>query len=138
MMNTRYNWLPEVFNDFFDIDVPTRRANTTTPAVNVTESDKGYTMKVAGPGLTKDDFRVSLNGDGNLTVKMDKQTDDKEQGSRYVRREWSFTKCEQTYSLPDDVDKDNIKAHVADGVLTIELPKIGKNEAQVSRSIQIG
>ena len=35
-------------------------------------------------------------------------------------------------------DKDNIKAHVADGVLTIELPKVGKDEAQVSRSIQIG
>ena len=39
MMNTRYNWLPEVFNDFFDMNLPMRSANTTTPAINVIESD---------------------------------------------------------------------------------------------------
>lgn len=136
-MNTRYNWLPEVFNDFFNYNYPTRSANATTPAVNVTENNEGYTMQVAAPGMTKDDFHVSLDAEGNLMVKMDKQAEEKEQNSHYVRREWSFSKWEQTYTLPEDVDKDKIEAHVADGVLTIKLPKVGKDESQVSRSIQI-
>ena len=43
--------------------------------------------------------------------------------SRYLRREFSYSKFQQTLILPDDVDKDKIDAKVNDGVLTIELPK---------------
>lgn len=139
-MNTRMNWLPEVFNDFFNIDMPVHYATSkaASPSVNVLERADGYEMQVAAPGLTKDDFSVSLNADGNLTLKMGKQSEKQEDNVHYVRREWSYAKFEQTYTLPDDVDKDKIEAHVADGVLTIVLPKIGKQEAQVSRSIEIG
>lgn len=139
-MNTRMNWLPEVFNDFFNIDMPVHYATSkaASPSVNVLERVDGYEMQVAAPGLTKDDFSVSLNADGNLTLKMGKQSEKQEDNVHYVRREWSYAKFEQTYTLPDDVDKDKIEAHVADGVLTIVLPKIGKQEAQVSRSIEIG
>lgn len=139
-MNTRMNWLPEVFNDFFNIDMPVHYATSkaASPSVNVLERADGYEMQVAAPGLTKDDFSVSLNADGNLTLKMGKQSEKQEDNAHYVRREWSYAKFEQTYTLPDDVDKDKIEAHVADGVLTIVLPKIGKQEAQVSRSIEIG
>ena len=134
------NWLPEVFNDFFNIDMPVHYATSkaASPSVNVLERADGYEMQVAAPGLTKDDFSVSLNADGNLTLKMGKQSEKQEDNVHYVRREWSYAKFEQTYTLPDDVDKDKIEAHVADGVLTIVLPKIGKQEAQVSRSIEIG
>lgn len=135
-MNTRYNWLPEVFNDFFNTDFPTRRS-TTAPAVNVLESESGYTVKVAAPGLKKDDFNVSLDADGNLSVKMEKHTDENEKEGRYVRREWDYSKYEQAFTLPDDVDKEKIHASVADGVLTVTLPKVGRQEAKVSRSINI-
>ncbi len=139
-MNTRMNWLPEVFNDFFNIDMPVHYATSkaASPSVNVLERVYGYEMQVAAPGLTKDDFSVSLNADGNLTLKMGKQSEKQEDNAHYVRREWSYAKFEQTYTLPDDVDKDKIEAHVADGVLTIVLPKVGKQETQVSRSIEIG
>ena len=139
-MNTRMNWLPEVFNDFFNIDRPVHYATSkaASPSVNVLERVDGYEMQVAAPGLTKDDFSVSLNADGNLTLKMGKQSEKQEDNVHYVRREWSYAKFEQTYTLPDDVDKDKIEAHVADGVLTIVLPKVGKQETQVSRSIEIG
>lgn len=136
-MNTRYNWIPEVFNDFFNTEYPTHRS-ATAPAVNVIETEKGYTVKIAAPGLTKDDFHVSLTSEGNLSVKMEKHTDSNEQNGRYLRREWDFAKYEQAFTLPDDVDREKIQARVADGVLTVELPKIGKEEAKVSRSIEIG
>lgn len=137
-MNTRYNWLPEVFNDFFNTDFPTRSNNTTAPAVNVLENENAYTLKVAAPGLTKDDFHVSLDEDGNLSIKMEKHADEKEQKGHYVRREWDYSKYEQAFTLPDDVDKEKIQARVADGVLTVELPKLGKPETKVSRRIEIG
>ena len=56
----------------------------------------------------------------------------------YLRREFAYSKYEQTLILPDDVNKQDISARVADGVLTIALPKIKVEENKVARSIEIG
>jgi len=40
--------------------------------------------------------------------------------------------------LPDDVQKDSIAARVANGVLTITLPKIQVEEQKVARQITVG
>ncbi len=121
-------WLPSIFNDFFDNDWMVK-ANATAPAINVIESDKDYKVEVAAPGMTKEDFKIHINEDNDLIISMEKKTEstegDKEgkKESRYLRREFSYSKFQQTLILPDDVDKDKIDAKVNDGVLTIELPK---------------
>lgn len=121
-------WLPSIFNDFFDNDWMVK-ANATAPAINVIESDKDYKVEVAAPGMTKEDFKIHINEDNDLVISMEKKTEstegDKEgkKESRYLRREFSYSKFQQTLILPDDVDKDKIDAKVNDGVLTIELPK---------------
>ena len=132
MMPTRkynnQNWIPSIFNDFFDNDWMVK-ANATAPAINVIESDKDYKVEVAAPGMTKEDFKIHINEDNDLVISMEKKTEstegDKEgkKESRYLRREFSYSKFQQTLILPDDVDKDKIDAKVNDGVLTIELPK---------------
>ena len=120
-------WLPSIFNDFFDNDWMVK-ANATAPAINVIESDKDYKVEVAAPGMTKEDFKIHINEDNDLVISMEKKTEstegDKEgkKESRYLRREFSYSKFQQTLILPDDVDKDKIDAKVNDGVLTIELP----------------
>lgn len=96
------------------------------PAINVIESDKDYKVEVAAPGMTKEDFKIHINEDNDLVISMEKKTEstegDKEgkKESRYLRREFSYSKFQQTLILPDDVDKDKIDAKVNDGVLTIE------------------
>ena len=56
-----------------------------------------------------------------------------------MRREFSYTNYEQTYILPDEVDKDSISAKVEDGILTIELPKLAPEPAKkMDRTIEIG
>lgn len=136
-MYTRNGWLPEVFSDFFDTDrMP--RTSATAPAINVLESEKKYTVEVAAPGLTKDDFDVNLNSDGDLTIKMEKHQAEQQEPAHYLRREFAYSKFEQTLILPDDVDKEKIQARVADGVLTVTLPKQSAEEPKVARSIQIG
>ena len=58
--------------------------------------------------------------------------------SHYLRREFAYSKFEQTLILPDDVDRNLISAKVEDGVLTVNLPKIKREEQKVSRHIEIG
>ena len=139
MMRRNAAWLPEVFNDFFNTDFMPK-ANATAPAINVKESDKGSTVELAAPGMTKEDFHVHINDEGNLIIKMESKQEKKEEdkSARYLRREFSYSKFEQTLILPDDVEKDKIAAKVEHGVLTVELPKIAQQQVKVSRQIEIG
>ena len=131
-------WMPEVFNDFFDTDFMPR-VNATAPAINVKESEKDYTVELAAPGLTKDDFIVNIDDDGNLHVKIENKSQKKEEDkkSHYLRREFSYSKYEQTLLLPDDVDKAKIAASVNNGVLTIDLPKVEQTVVKNARQIAV-
>ena len=53
--------------------------------------------------------------------------------SRYLRREFSYSKFEQTLILPDNVDEERIQARMADGVLTLSIPKISEEDQQKAR-----
>ena len=134
------NWLPSIFNDFFDNDWMIR-TNATAPAINVIENDKEYKVEVAAPGMTKEDFNIHLSEDNELVITMEKKNETKEgdeKNKKYLRREFSYTKFQQALVLPDDVEKDRISANVADGVLTIELPKRTPEEkAKVNRVIEV-
>lgn len=134
----RNTWMPDVFNDFFDNDFMTR-ANATAPAINVKENDKEYTVELAAPGLKKDDFNVNIDRDGNLQIHMESKNEkkDEDKKSHYLRREFSYSKFEQTLLLPDDVDKDKIEAKVNDGVLTVNLPKTEKKEGKTLKQIEV-
>ena len=144
MMPTKRNynqeWLPSIFNDFFDNEWMAK-ANATAPAINVIESDKDYKVEVAAPGMTKEDFNIHLSEDNELVITMENKNEKKEEdkeNKKYLRREFSYSKFQQSLVLPDDVEKDKIGAAVNNGVLTIDLPKRQPEEkAKVNRSIEI-
>ena len=130
-------WVPSIFNDFFDNNWMVK-ANATAPAINVIESDKEYKVELAAPGMTKDDFQVHLNEDNDLVITMEKKDEKEKSESRYLRREFSYTKFQQTLILPDDVDKDKIEAKVTDGVLTVDLPKrLPEHKETTSKVIEV-
>ena len=138
------NWLDTAFNDLFDMDWTPRHV-TTAPAVNVKESDSAFTMEVAAPGLKKEFCKVNINNEGNLVVKIENKTEHEDKSCKegcekthYIRREFSYTNYEQTYILPDEVDKEHISAKVEDGILSIELPKLApETEKKMDRVIDI-
>ncbi len=138
--NYEQNWLPSIFNDFFDNDWMAK-ANATAPAINVAEDKTEYRIEVAVPGMTKDDFRLQLTKDNQLVISMEKksETNDKDdKDKRYLRREFSYSKFQQSMILPDDVEKERISASVNDGVLTIDLPKkTAEEKEQECRMIEI-
>ena len=128
------NWLPSIFNDFFDNDWMVK-ANATAPAINVFETEKEYKVELAAPGMTKEDFNVHIDEENNLVISMEKITENKEEmkEGRYLRREFSYSKFQQTMILPDDVDKEKISAQVENGVLNIDLPKFSEQEKEKAK-----
>lgn len=143
-MRRSQNWLPYVFNDLFNNDWMIK-ANSTAPAINVIETEEDYRVEVAAPGMTKEDFNIRIDENDNLVVSMEKKEETKEempetdnQGKkegRYLRREFSYSKFQQTLVLPENVDKEKIEAKVENGVLTITIPKRSEEEAQKAEKV---
>ncbi len=133
------SWFPTMFDDFFNNDwMPKMKA--TAPAVNVKEDANAYTMELAVPGIKKEFCRVNINADGNLEVAIENKLEHKEENKKehFLRREFSYSNYQQTYVLPDDIVKDHIAAKVDNGVLTITMPKVSKDEVkQIQRQISI-
>ena len=133
------SWFPTMFDEFFNNEwMP--RLQSTAPAVNVKETGSEYTMEFAVPGIKKEFCRVNLNDEGNLEVtienKMEHKAEDKKE--HYLRREFNYSNYQQTYVLPEDVEKEQIAAKVDNGVLTITMPKQHKYEhRQAQRKIEI-
>ncbi len=137
------NWMSNIFNDIFDDNFMVR-TSTTAPAINVVEKDRSYELELAAPGMTKEDFNVTLDNEGDLVIKMEKKAEKKdekkEEGEKghYLRREWDYTKFQQTMLLPDDADREKISAKVDNGVLSVSIPKIAKVKAEdTNRLIEI-
>ena len=139
--NYSQNWLPSIFDDFFDNNWM-NKTNATAPAINVLERNDAYVVEVAAPGMTKKDFNIHIDENNNLIISMEKKEEHKEgdncgcngeakgtalkckdEESRYLRREFSYSKFQQALILPDDVDKMSIIAQVENGILSVTLPK---------------
>lgn len=145
--NNNQNWLSNWFDDDFFDTALMPRMNATAPAVNVKETAEDYTMEVAVPGLKKEWVRVNIDNEGNLKLAIENKFEHKEENKdgkksdekhvHYLRREFSYSNYEQTYVLPDDVDRNKISAKVADGVLTVVIPKEVKEEQKTLKTIEV-
>ena len=137
-MYRRNSWFPTVFDEFLNSDLM-NTVSTTAPSVNVKETEKAYIVELAAPGVKKEYCRVHIDEDHNLCVAIENKFEHKEEDkhSHYLRREFAYTNFEQKYSLPDNVDEQAISAKVEDGILTIDLPKIKREEGKTSRQIAI-
>ena len=130
------NWLPSIFNEFLGNEW-VEKTNATSPSINVIENDKEFKVEVAAPGMSKEDFNVRVNEDDNLVITMEKKSENKEEKKegRYLRREFSYSRFQQTMILPDNVEKDKITAQVEHGVLNIVIPKLSEEETKKAQRV---
>jgi HSP20 family protein len=96
--------------------------NTWIPAVNVSENDKNYAIEVAAPGMKKSDFKISVDK-GVLTISAERKEEKEEKNKNYTRQEYSYNSFSRSFTLPDDVKEEEIKAHYEDGVLKLSVAK---------------
>ena len=101
---------------------------TWVPAVETEETDDGYLVRAELPGMHSEDIDVELGGgELSITGEIREETG----GPMLRRRHGQFA---YRTSLPADADPEKAEAHLADGVLTVRLPKTGQSR---SRKIEI-
>ena len=91
------------------------------PALNTWEDGDAAYIEAELPGLTMDDVEVSVLG-RELTIGGERRIGEPD-GASWLRRERSSGRFTRTLTLPWDVDADKVEAKLADGILTVRLPK---------------
>lgn len=125
---------PSLFDDFFNRDLfnwdngNLSQANVTVPSVNIKETADNYEVEMAAPGMSKNDFKIEL--DGNLlTISSSKEFEDEKKEDGYARKEFSYQSFQRSFNFPKDVvDEDKIEAKYENGLLQLTIPK--KEEAK--------
>lgn len=92
------------------------------PAIDIYEDDDAFLVKVELPGMRPEEVAVDF-GDGVMTIRGERKLENPERREGYHRRERSYGVFARTFALPDDVEPGEADASMADGVLTIRVPK---------------
>ena len=128
LIRKQNTWYPSIIDDFFNanwnIEVP--NYSHSLPAVNIKEADKEFTLQIASPGLTKEDFEVSFE-DNVLSIEVIKKNDVKENNNDFTRFEFDYNSFKRSFTIPESVEINKIEASYLNGILNIILPK--KKEA---------
>ena len=95
------------------------------PSVDVSETDGEYQIKAEIPDVKKEDVKVTVE-DGVLTIQGERKQEKEEKGKKFHRVERSYGSFVRSFTLPDLVDEEKVKAEFKDGVLNLQLPKSEK------------
>lgn len=102
--------------------VPTLSISTTSIPVDIYETDKELVVEVGVPGFSKNDIKVRVEND-RVIVEGKKETKEEAKEERYYRKEIRKEKFSRVIYLPYEVDPDEAKAEMKDGVLKVVFPK---------------
>jgi HSP20 family protein len=132
-----------LFDDFFSRELFNWGNNnysttlSTLPSVNIKEDAQNFEVEVAAPGMEKQDFQITLEGN-LLTISSSKKNQTEEKDDSYTRREFSYQSFQRSFELAKDVvDEDCIEAKYENGVLRLTIPKTEDAKKQAPRLIEI-
>lgn len=93
-----------------------------SPALDVTETDKGYTVQMDLPGVLKEDVKVQIEG-RRVRISAEKRAGTPQDGERVLLRERTTRRLARHFTLPQDIDQTASQARLDQGVLTLLLAK---------------
>lgn len=127
-------------DDWLDSSLSTwKSANATLPAVNVRETNDGYNIEVAAPGMNKDNFKIELeNNVLTISAELQENREEKNTSGDYTRREFSYQSFQRSFTLPENkVKGEKIGARYQDGILHVTVPKREEAKVKPARKITI-
>jgi HSP20 family protein len=92
------------------------------PTVDISETDDEYLIKAEVPEIKKEDVKVTVE-DGVLTLQGERRQEKEEKGKKFHRVERSYGSFVRSFTLPESVDENGVRAEYKDGVLSLHLPK---------------
>ena len=107
-----------------------------TPAINTREGEYAYHVEIDLPGMKKDEINIQVE-DNSLVISGERKIKKDMKEENYYKIESSFGTFSRTFSLPENVDVENIHAESKNGVLEIVIPKLHKEKIDKVKKISI-
>lgn len=92
------------------------------PRVDIVEEEKAFQIHVAVPGVNKEDFKLDVN-DNLLTISGERKFQKEKKENNFHSIETQYGTFSRSFSLPENVDVNNITAKYNNGILEITVPK---------------
>ena len=92
------------------------------PAVDIRETENELVVKADVPDLKFEDIDVRMEN-GTLTLRGERKFEEKKNEGGWHRVERSYGTFERSFTLPDSVNPEGVKADYKAGTLTVTLPK---------------
>ena len=134
MRSTRMPSLRSMMEDFWNTENLFGRSvfdgdKGDLPAVNIKETEKNFDIEVAAPGYQKQDFKVDIDN-GLLTISAENKNETEESKENFTRKEFSYSSFTRSFTLPENVKQEDIKAKYDNGLLRLTLQKIEQPQVQ--------
>lgn len=125
---TRHSQLARRFDRLFDDSferfcAPSTQGHQRSPALDVVEADRSYTVRLDLPGVAKEDVKVAIDGRRVSIEASARQEDEKKDGERVVYRERSQASFARGFKVAAELDQAESTAKLENGVLTLTLVK---------------
>lgn len=129
------------FDNFFENSLGTEflsnfNTGITLPAVNIKETNEDYVLELAIPGMKKSDFSIDVDNK-ILSIASEVKHENEQKEDNYTRREFGYSSFKRTFTLPDSVESDKVKATYKDGILMVTLPKREEAKQKPPKRIEI-
>ena len=127
-----------LLDDLFGSSIPFSSSfqHSSTPAVNIFETDTAFELSVAAPGKSRKDFNVEI--DNNLLiVSSQSPNDDINNINHFTCREFNLENFERSFKLPLTVNTSKVNAKYNNGILLVYLPKLKDSILKTKKQIEI-
>jgi len=111
---------------------PSQAGHSTLP-LDIGETEDGFVVKAALPGVKPEDVQITVHGD-TLTIRAESQAEEEKKGEHWHVRERRFGSFQRAVALTTPVNSDKAQAHFEHGILTLTLPK---SESARPRQIKV-
>lgn len=129
-----------IINPAFSHQLAMKKVSTWRPAVEITQSETDYKVKVQLPGVKADDIDVELDNDFmTITAEIEEEKEEQEKSEKnrkYHTCEFRYGKYKRTISFDQPIRTEEADAEYKNGVLTITIPK-QKTEKANSKKLEI-
>ena len=116
--------LDNFFNERFNVAGNTR---SFLPKVDIAETEAGFEVSLAAPGMKKEDFSIEVN-DNYLTVTGERKFVNEDKRKNYHSIETQYGTFNKSFKLPKNVDAEKIEAKYDAGILNLLVPKDEKKK----------
>jgi HSP20 family protein len=112
----------KLFDETFSRGTPDQEAGVWLPAVDIMEKGDEIMLTMELPGVDQKAIDIKVEGDV-LTIKGERRLEEETKRADYHRLERPYGRFSRSFSLPDTVEQEKIKASHKDGILRVILPK---------------